>query len=146
MHSQSDKVYEQHCWVILKAEQLVFLKERKRHWFIRTTHLNKLLFAALERQCLKVTAGFLWLNTIQISIQVCKREKIKSRSCLFRFYSFFQTQINHTWPMGSPVLRAASVQKMKTSLTDSATQINTKQVPLYGNAVGLIPQRLFWDV
>lgn len=59
---------------------------------------------------------------------------------------FFQAQINHTWPIGSPVLQAASVQKMRTWLIDSAAQINTKQVLLSGNTVGIVPQRLFWDV
>lgn len=59
---------------------------------------------------------------------------------------FFRAQINHIWPLGSPALWAASVQKMRTWLIDSAAQINTKQVPLFKSTVGISPLRLFRDV
>jgi len=65
---------------------------------------------------------------------------------MFLLPFFFPAQINHTWPTGSPALWAASVQKMRTWLIDSAAQINTKQVPLFITAAGIGPLRLFEDV
>lgn len=139
----------------LIKKKKVLLKERKKqffYFFILITHSIKSLFTPLERQCVIVTSNallracFFWVNTIQISIWICETEKIKSRSCMFLLSFFFQVQINHTWPMGSPALWAASAQKTRTWLIDSAAQINTKQVPLFRRAVGIGPQRLFEDV